>query len=165
MKKKGLLAIAVVIVAAVVLVGTAFALMGNQKVPTYNAAQVYITSWTLGPNDTSLVDVQFRISLDLDGDGVCEINKTSATFNSTTFEMAPFKLGGPVNTDVKVFHFKIEVIRIGDGAVVNMRYTNDGSSPLYNATNDMDASGSWSLASPHEDAGIDCSIEFAYYVN
>jgi hypothetical protein len=165
MKSGKILTWTIVIVLVIIIVLTAMTVFGSKKAATYNVAQVYITSWNLDANDTSLVDVQFKIYLDLDDDGVFEVNKSSEMFNSTSFELAPFHLGGPIDTQIDKFNFKIEVIINVAGASQMMRYTNDGTNPVNEGRNELDISDSWSYESTVGEAGVDCAISYAYYIS
>jgi len=165
LRRGKLIVLAVTVVAVIVIVAAAYSVLGQKKVATYNVAQVYITSWNLDMNDTTTVDVRFKISLDLDGDGAFEVNKTSDTFPGVTFEIAPFTLGGPISSDVQKFHFKVEVQKASGGSWVNMRYMEDGSIPINEGKNEVDVEGSWSYESSLGGAGIDCAISYAYYVS
>jgi hypothetical protein len=85
---------AVVVVVAVVAV--AISAFGNSKnVMDYNVAQVYINSWYVDTNES--LSVQFKIYLDLNNDGVFEVERTSEVMNDSAVLVAPFKLGGPIN--------------------------------------------------------------------
>ena len=97
-----------------------------------------------------------------------EIEKLSSKFNDTYVEVAPFKLGGPIASTITTFTFKVEVFKVADNeALEQMYYTPDGSTPLNNGTNDVDASQSWSWdATAIEGANeYACKISYLYFVN
>jgi hypothetical protein len=160
MKKLWSLAI-VIIIAAVLLL--AVSLMGGNKTPTYNVTQIYVTSWSMPP-ESDPVDVKFKVYLDLNGDRVYEVNRSSDVFSNTTFELAPFNIGGPIDTEVRQFHFIIEVLRVNGSNETPLRYAN--GTAMYESTgaNEEGASGSWSFPMQSQ-SEEECTIQFTYYVN
>jgi hypothetical protein len=163
-EKRKVWGIVAIIVIVVLVLSLAVLFSGAKKAPTYNVAQVYITTWGLPDFQGQPVDVQFRVLLDLDGDRVYEVNRTSHVFANSTFELAPFSLGGPIDTAVRDFHFKIEVLKIQGGNETFLFYDSTGVVPENAGINAEGGSGSWSFPQEgHAVAG--CSIAYAYYVN
>jgi hypothetical protein len=164
-KRGKLLTIVAAVIIIIIVIAAAYTVLGQKKSTTYNVVQVYVTSWNLDINDTTPVDVRFRILLDLDGNGVFEVNKTSETFTGVTFQIAPFNLGGPINSAVQKFYFLVEVEKATGASWVNMRYQNNDTTPINEGKNEVDVEGSWSYESTMGDPGMDCAITYAYYVS
>jgi hypothetical protein len=158
--------VAAVIVVVVVVVGALLALsMSNNKSATYNSAQIYVTSWKMNSTEAPNVTVLFRMSLDLNGDGIYETVRTSNTFNQTGFELVPFHVGGPVNTQVQTFYFKIDVLRVLNGSETMMRYTDNGVSPVNSGSNIPGSSGSWQYDTQSGPLDQNCAIKYVYYTS
>jgi hypothetical protein len=163
-KRKKLWSFVAIIVVIVIIILAVVLLMAGNKAPTYNVAQVYVTTWGMASAQAEPIDVKFRVLLDLDGDQAFEVNRSSAVFTNTTFELAPFNLGGPINTNVKQFHFKVEVVRMQDGNESVLWYDGGTLSPTNTGVNEEGGSGSWSY--PQDGHAVsECTVQYAYYIN
>jgi len=165
MSKKMMVYIAVAILVAAGL-GAAFlpGVLSNGQQGDINAVQVYITSWDT--NGTTPVDVVFKISIDLNGDGSYDFPKESAVFGNTTIESAPFKLGGPLPAGSMHFSFEVEAFRIVDNIWLPMHYTANQTTPQVWGDNQVGAGQTWSYDATNaypEDLNF-CRISFLYFV-
>jgi hypothetical protein len=161
--------VAAIMVAAIVIVGAyaaAVAFGGNQKTE-YLVAQVYITSWNSNITMMNLVDVQFKISLDLNNDNTFELQQYSDVLNNTYLETAPFKLGGPVTSSVGHFNFKVEVFKVVNGIQIPMNYTQDGKVPVnsVSATESSEDSWSYDATALRSFDDYSCGISYMYFVS
>jgi hypothetical protein len=167
MRKRTMLA-AVILVAAIVVVGAyaAVSVFGTKEKTEYLVAQVYIASWNNNISMSNPIDVQFKISLDLNNDGTYEVQQSSDVWNHTYLQMAPFKLGGPVASDLGQFKFKIEVFQVNDGILTPMNYTDDGSVPVNVAQSGEGSADSWLYdATTTSSDNLACSLGYYYYVS
>jgi hypothetical protein len=169
MRRKTETILVVVILAALVIAGLYMVApaFGKQQAPVNNVAQVYITTWNIEPIGDQGIDVQFQLSLDLNGDGTFEVVRSSEVFANTYVELAPFKLGGPIPASISKFSFKVEVFRVVDGVRSPLSYSNDGMIPVNDGINQEDSSNAWSfenLGSSGTSMAV-CNITYSYYVN
>jgi hypothetical protein len=159
--------IVIVVVVMTFVLGMVIQAIAKQQSPTYNVVQVYITHWTVENEVEDPIDVQFVISLDLNGDGVFEIQRTSDVFDNTLFEIAPFHLGGPIDTATSSFNFMVEVFSRSGNSTEPLSYTIDGITPINEGLNTVDSSQAWDypLSYPSENGAVMCGISYAYYVS
>jgi hypothetical protein len=170
MRRRTMLVAGIVIV--VIVLAGAFAAISafgnNNQKPEFLVAQVYINSWNRNANLTDPMDVQFKISLDLNNDGVYEVQQSSQIWNiqNTSIQQAPFHLGGPVASNLGHFNFKVEVFKIVNGAQIPMNYTADGSIPVNQAASTDNSQDSWNydLTITSNDP-LACGISYLYYVS
>ncbi len=160
------LTIAVIIAGLLVAVGLGAAFIpklisGNN--PTYNAVQIYISSW----HTNESVDVVFQISIDLNNDGVFELAPHSNPVNNTAIEVSPFKAGGPLVNGAAQFKYKVEAFAVVNGIWTSMPYTADGLTPVYTGNNTVYAEG-WGGGDATETPGhspLACGMMFYYFVS
>jgi hypothetical protein len=170
MRRRTMLVAGIVIV-AVVLAGAfaAISVFGNNnQKPEYLVAQVYIASWNGNSSVMDPVDLQFKISLDLNNDGVYEVQQSSPIWNirNTSIQQAPFHLGGPVASNLGNFNFKVEVFKMVNGTQIPMNYTTDGSIPVNQAASADNSQNSWSYdATTTGNDPLACGISYMYYVS
>ncbi len=165
--RRGTIVIAVIAVAAI-MIGSyaAITVFGNNEKTEYLVAQVYIGSWNSDISTMNQMDVQFKISLDLNNDGVYEVQQTSDVMNDTYIESAPYRLGGPVASNLGSFNFKVEVFKVVDGVQIPMNYTEDGSIPVNQGSSTESSQNSWSYdATVMGNDERACSITYWYYVS
>jgi hypothetical protein len=170
MRRRTMLVAGIVIV--VLVLAGAFAAISvfgnsNQK-PEYLVAQVYIASWNSNTSVLDPMDVQFKISLDLNNDGIYEVQQSSQIWNvrNTSIQQAPFHLGGPVASNLGHFNFKVEVFKILNGTQIPMIYTADGSIPVNQAASADSSQNSWSYdATMTSSDPLACGISYMYYVS
>jgi hypothetical protein len=154
-------------VIAIVVVGAyAVTIFGNKEKTEYLVAQVYISSWNTNTTTMTPIDVQFKISLDMNNDGVFEVNQSSEVWNNTYIQQAPFRLGGPVASNLGNFNFKVEAFKVINGTQIPMNYTADGSIPVNQGNSAESSQNSWQFdatSQSHDD--LACAIEYWYYVS
>jgi hypothetical protein len=164
-KRRLMIMVAIIIVVALLVVAAVLATNpGGNKNTTYNSAQIYITDWGMSSPGAPNVNVQFKLYFDLNGDGVYELTRTSSVFTNTSFELAPFHIGTPVDVQSGSFNFKVEVLKISGGTSTVMRYTDNGIIPVCNGVNQIDKSGSWSYSTVSGPVDLNCAIKIVYYV-
>ena len=158
--------VAIIIVVAILVIAAVWAmnLWGNKNT-AYNSAQIYITDWKMSSPGAPNVDVQFKMYFDLNGDGSYELTRTSNVFTNTSFELAPFHIGTPVDVQVGSFNMKVEVLKISGGTSTVMQYTDSGILPTCNAMNQIDKSGSWSFSTLSGPVNNNCAIKLVYYIS
>jgi hypothetical protein len=163
--KTGLLIVTPILVIVVVVLAVMAGGWTNSPEPTYNLAQIYVTNWDTNSSEGDVFDVQFRISIDTNNDGVFEYVKTSPLMSNTNYEMSPFRTGGLLSTDVSTFQFKVEVFRVVDGVQVPQYYTDDATVPLNTGINNMEASDIWSFDATvaHPMDPNFCRFGYSYY--
>jgi hypothetical protein len=160
------LVIAILCISSVAIFATGS--FSESKRARFNVVEIYILNWdtnVTGQGDE--IDVQFRISIDSDGDGTFDIVRGSEVFRNTTVEIAPFRLGGAIPTTVGDFHFKVEALRVVDGSLVPMHFTNGGPTAVDTGINQRYSSEVWSYDAT---AGVGkddlaCRMSYVYYVN
>lgn len=137
------------------------------KRDSYNVVEIYIFNWD--KNATVLddnIDVQFRISIDSNDDGIYDIVGNSIVFQNTSVEIVPFKLGDVIQTTNSEFKFKVEVFRVVNGSVVSMHYQENGLTPVNSGLNKVDSSQVWTYDATSVIGKDDlaCRISYVYYV-
>ncbi len=169
MSGKKLIAMAVIGVVVVILVAFVVAPnLGGSHQTKFNVVEVLITTWSLNKTvGTPGIDVIFKISLDLTGDGTYESEPNSTVFENASIEVAPFKLGGPIDASITKFKFKVEVFKLVDNQWQQMYYTPNYTTPINEGTNEVEAHGSWSYDATGTEGANDlaCMISYIYYVN
>jgi hypothetical protein len=169
MKMWDLLAgVGVALVAVLVLAFVVAPNLGGGTHTSFNVVEVYIGTWDLNKSiATPGIDVMFQISIDFNNDGVYEMSPHSDAFNSTTVLVAPFKIGGPIDSSIGTFTFKVDVFKLVDNSWMPMYYTADATTPLNHGVNQVEATGSWSWdATGLEGANeFACKITYLYYIN
>ncbi len=166
-RKIAYLAIGVLVVAGLGAALLPSVLSGNQG-GSMNAVQVYILNWDLNNTDpNAAVDVVFKISMDLDGNGQFEVEKRSEVLANTTVEPAPFKLGGPLPATATHFAFKVEVFRLINNQYYQLYYTANRTVPVLPGLNEVGASQAWMYDSTNAPGHTsdDCRISFQYIVS
>jgi hypothetical protein len=127
---------------------------------------VYVTSWNSNTTTMNLMDVQFKISMDLNNDGVYEVQQSSAVLNQTYIEVGVFHLGGPIASDADHFRFKIEAFKIDNGTSIPLIYTADGSIPVNQGSSEEGALNSWSYdATLNSSSDLACNINYMYFIS
>ncbi len=160
--------ICVVAVAVLVLAFVVAPNLGSSPQNSYNVVEVYIGTWDLNKSiETPGINVVFQISIDFNNDGIFDLNPHSEVFNSTTVEVAPFKIGGPIISTISTFTFKVDVFKVVGNSWVPMYYTADATTPLNHGVNQVEATGSWSWdATGLEGANeFACKISYLYFIN
>jgi hypothetical protein len=160
--------VAVIAVVVIILAGayTAMTVLGNNQKTEYLVAQVYIGSWNSNLSKMVPIDVQFKISLDLNNDGVYELQQTSQVWNDTYLQQTPFRLGGPVASNVGNFNFKVEAFKVVNGIQIPLNYTSDGTVPVNHGSSSDSSSNSWSFDETQlSNDDLACSIDYIYYVS
>jgi hypothetical protein len=169
MKRNKMLAVAGVVIAIIAFIAFVVAPnIGGSQQTSFNVVKIIVSNWDLNKTiEAEGIDVKFIISIDITGDGIYEIVKPSNVFNNTTVEIAPFESGGPIASTIPSFKFKVEVFKVVDGALQQMYYTADGTTPVNQGDNDVDASQSWSYDATWLEGANDyaCRISYIYYVN
>lgn len=165
--RRSTLLIAGIVVAVIVLAGgyAAISFLGNNQKTETLVAQVYISNWNSNTSKMDQMDVQFKISLDLNNDGTYEVQQFSQVWNDTYLQQAPFKLGGPVTSNLGQFTFKVEAFKIVDGTQVPLRYTPDGTNPVNQGSSIEGSANSWTFDQTKAgDDDLACAIDYWYYV-
>lgn len=160
--------IAGIVIAVIVIAGAyaAVSVLGNKQKAESLVAQVYIGSWNSNLSKMNQMDVQFKISLDLNNDGTFEVQQSSEVWNDTYIQQVPFKLGGPVISNQGNFNFKIEAFKVVNGTQTPLKYTSDAKIPVNQGSSLEGSSKSWHF--DQVDAGDDdltCGIDYWYYVS
>jgi hypothetical protein len=140
---------------------------GGKKEDT-NVAEIYLLSWDLNTKDAGkAIDVEFRISIDTDNDGVYDQVRTSEVFRNTSVETAPFRLGSAIPTSVGEFTFKVEALQVNNGSLMPMNYHASGSVPVNSGINEQGFSQSWKYdgTSLELNGSPTCRISYACYVD
>jgi hypothetical protein len=155
-------------IAVIVLAGAYAGLSayGNNQKGEYLVAQVYITSWNSNISMMNAMDVQFKISLDLNNDGTYEVQQYSDIWNNTYIQQTPFRLGGPVVSNQGQFNFKIEAFEVANGMLIPLNYTADGSIPVNHGSAAENSQDSWHFDATtigHDDFA--CAIDYMYFVS
>jgi hypothetical protein len=160
--------VAGIVIAVIVLAGAyaAISVLGNKQKGENLVAQVYISSWNSNTTSMNPMDVQFKISLDLNNDGTYELQQSSDVWNNTYLQMAPYRLGGPVVSNQGHFNFKVEAFKVDNGTLTPLHYTSDATIPMNLGSTIEGSSKSWTY--DQAQAGNDdlaCGIEYWYYVS
>jgi hypothetical protein len=166
--RRSTMLVAVIVIAVVVLAGAyaAMSVLGSKQKVEYLVSQVYISSWNSNITKMNQMDVQFKISLDLDNDGTYEVQQSSEVWNDTYIQQAPFKLGGPVASNLGHFNFKIEAFKVVNGTQTPLRYTPDGTIPVNQGSSMEGSSHSWHYEQAQAgDDDLACGIDYWYYTS
>jgi hypothetical protein len=130
--------------------------------------EICVLSWDLNTKSTGkAIDVQFRISIDSDHDGVYDVVRTSDVFHNTTVETVPFRVGAPIKTSVTEFTFKVEAFQVENGSLVPMNYLSSGSVQTNTGLNEVGFSQSWkydAIGMGQQD-NLACRISYVCYVD
>jgi hypothetical protein len=166
--RRSTMLVAGIVIAVIVIAGAyaAVSVLGNKQKPESLVAQVYISSWNSNTTRMNQMDVQFKISLDLNNDGTYEVQQSSEVWNNTYIQQVPFKLGGPVTSNQGDFNFKIEAFKVANGTQIPLKYTSDASIPVNQGSSEEGSYKSWHFE--QIDAGDDdlaCGIDYWYYVS
>jgi hypothetical protein len=166
LNRKKLIYIAIAVVCSSLVVASALGYIGGAKRDSYNVVEIYILNWDInatGPGNE--IDVQFRISID--GDGNYDLVGSSDVFHNTSVEIVPFRLGDTIQTTKGEFQFKIDVFRVVNGSLVPMRYLDIGPTPVSYGLNKVDSSNAWAYDATTgvEKDDMACRISYVYYVN
>ena len=141
--------------------------LGGASNERYNVVEIYVLSWDLNTtNPSRAIDVQFRISVDSNGDGEYDHFRNSDVFRSSTLETAPFRLGDAILTSTDAFRFKVEVFQVMNGTLVPMHYLKSGTTPVNSGLNQEYFSKVWKYdaTSGLETGALDCRISYVCYV-
>jgi hypothetical protein len=166
--RRSTMLVAVIAIVVVVLAGAyvAMTVMANNQKTEYLVAQVYVSSWNSNISKMTPMDVQFKISLDLNNDGVYEVQQSSEVWNDTYLQQAPYRLGGPVASNLGHFNFKVEAFKVVNGIQTPLNYTSDGTIPVNQGSSAEGSSKSWSFDQTLvSNDDLACSIDYMYYVS
>ncbi|MFA5311898.1 MAG: hypothetical protein WC375_01110 [Methanomassiliicoccales archaeon] len=168
MKRRKAVIVLIMVMSLIIVGFFAYTYLDQNDETQYNVVEVYILNWDVGAVEAQEgIDVQFRISIDMDGDGEFELVRSSQILNDTTIETVPFRLGATIPTTESSFFFKVEVLKIVNDIQTPMYYTDDATVPINKGYNNEEQPLAWTFDATDgsDPLGSSCRISYVYYIN
>jgi hypothetical protein len=168
LNRKLLVIAAVIVLFSATAAAVAIGYFAGTNKENFNVAEIYVLSWDMNTKSTTkAIDVQFRISVDSNGDGSYDFVRTSDLFRNTTVETVPFRMGYAIPTSVAEFQFKVEVFQVENGSQVPMNYLNSDTAPINSCLNEVGFSQSWKYdaTTGMQKDNLACRISYVCYVD